>query len=218
MTATSIAGIQRFSGRHSSAPAIVTMPTIGAEGCTLSIVNDAARSVSNTDRPRDSGRPRNAPTWLLMIRIAAPAVKPTITECGTRSTRRPARASPSSSCIAPTRKVSVSTSATYWPEPAAASGAISARVVSEIAFAGPVTIRRLEPNSAATMHGTIAEYRPYCGGMPASVAKARPCGSTTTAPVRPASRSARTTPGCRSSGSQRANGSERGRASGTRGI
>jgi hypothetical protein len=32
--------------------------------------------------------------------------------------------------------------------------------VSEIALAGPVTIRRLDPNSAAMMQGTIAAYKP----------------------------------------------------------
>jgi hypothetical protein len=68
-----------------------------------------------------------------------------------------------------------------------------------MALAGPVTIRRLEPNSAATMHGSSAAYRPYWGGTPAKVAKATPCGSTTTAPVRPASASARSAPGWRHS-------------------
>ena len=34
--------------------------------------------------------------------------------------------------------------------------ATSAMVVSEMALAGPVTIRRLEPNSAAITHGIIA--------------------------------------------------------------
>ena len=141
-----------------------------------------------------------------MISSAAPAVKPTTTECGTRSTIAPTRARPSSSCIAPTRKLSVSTSWMYCGVPGTASGAISAIVVSEIALAGPVTISRLEPNSAATMHGSIAAYSPYCGGSPASVAKATPCGSTTTAPVRPAIRSARSVPGSRQTGAQRMNG------------
>jgi len=49
----------------------------------------------------------------------------------------------------------------------------------------------------------MAAYRPYCGGMPASVAKATPWGSTTTAPVKPASRSARRPPGWRHSSCQR---------------
>jgi hypothetical protein len=37
-----------------------------------------------------------------------------------------------------------------------ARGAIKAIVVREIALAGPVTIKRLEPNKAAMMQGTIA--------------------------------------------------------------
>ncbi len=63
--------------------------------------------------------------------------------------------------MVPTRKLNVSTSCTYCGEPAAASGAINAIVVSEMALAGPVTIRRLDPNSAATMHGSMAAYSPY---------------------------------------------------------
>ena len=141
-----------------------------------------------------------------MISSAAPAVKPTTTECGTRSTMAPTRASPSSNCMAPTRKVKVSTSCMYCGEPTSARGAISAIVVNEMAFAGPVTISRLDPNSAATMQGSMAAYRPYCGGNPANVAKATPCGSTTTAPVRPAIRSARSVPGSRHAGAQRMNG------------
>ena len=57
------------------------------------------------------------------------------------------------------------------------------------------------------MHGSMAAYNPYCGGNPASVAKATPCGSTTTAPVNPAIRSARSAPGSRQTGAQRMNGS-----------
>ena len=41
------------------------------------------------------------------------------------------------------------------------------------------------------MHGTTAVYRPYSGGRPASVAKAMPCGRTSSAPSTPAMRSAR---------------------------
>ncbi len=147
--------------------------------------------------------PSAVPSWLATISTAAPAVKPTTTECGTLSTSAPTRASPSSNCITPTSSASVSTSLTYSGEPTAASGATSAIVVNEIALAGPVTIKRLAPNSAATMHGSIAAYNPYCGGIPASVAKATPCGSTTTAPVSPASASARSAPGWRHSSRHR---------------
>src|SRR6188508_456767 len=56
---------------------------------------------------------------------------------------------------------------------------------------GPETTCRLEPNSAATAQGTIAVARPYSGGRPARVAKAKPCGRTRRAPSRPARASAR---------------------------
>ena len=96
---------------------------------------------------------------------------------------------------------------TYWGEPTGASGASKAMVVSAIALAGPVTISRLDPNSAATMQGSTAAANPCCGGSPASVANARAWGSTTTAPVRPASRSARRAPGWRHSSRHRITGS-----------
>ena len=73
----------------------------------------------------------------------------------------------------------------------AASGASVANRASELALVGPETTCQLEPNSAATMHGTTAVYRPYSGGSPASVAKAIPCGRTSSAPSTPATRSAR---------------------------
>ena len=70
-----------------------------------------------------------------------------------------------------------------------------ANSASELAFVGPDITCQLEPNSAATMHGTMAVYRPYSGGSPASVAKAMPCGSTSTAPSKPASASGRSVAG-----------------------
>src|SRR6266496_6108493 len=66
----------------------------------------------------------------------------------------------------------------------------TANTMSETGLVGPATVCKDEPNSAATTVGTIAQYRPYSGGSPARVANATPCGSTTTAPMRPASASA----------------------------
>src|SRR2546425_9058813 len=62
--------------------------------------------------------------------------------------------------------------------------------MSDTGLVGPATVCRDEPNSAATIAGTMAKYRPYSGGSPASVAKETPWGSTTMAPTRPASASA----------------------------
>ena len=80
-----------------------------------------------------------------------------------------------------------------------------------MALAGPVIMTRLDPNRAATRQGNIAAYRPYWGGMPASVANAMPCGRTTIAPVMPARISARSTPGVRSSGAHSRKGRKRAR-------
>ena len=59
--------------------------------------------------PRTSGRPKAGPTWLLKMSTAAPAVKPTMTLCGTLSANAPTRAKPSKSCVRPTMKLSVMT-------------------------------------------------------------------------------------------------------------
>jgi hypothetical protein len=79
----------------------------------------------------------------------------------------------------------------YCGLPATASGASVAASAKETALLGPDIRCRLEPNSAATAHGSTAAAKPICGGSPASVAKAIACGSTSTAPSRPANRSAR---------------------------
>src|SRR5262245_40004517 len=63
--------------------------------------------------------------------------------------------------------------------------------MSDTGFVGPATVCSDELKSAATSVGTMAQYRPYSGGRPASVANATPCGSTTIAPITPASASAR---------------------------
>ena len=74
--------------------------------------------------------------------------------------------------------------------PGEANGVIVANTTSAIALVGPETWCHDEPQSAATTAGSIAQYRPNCGGRPASVAYATPCGSTTSAPMRPARTSA----------------------------
>ena len=111
-TATSMAGTMRFHGRASTANTTVLAPASRAMGCVCPKAPSAAATLSNTGWPRGKARPSRGPSWLLAISTAAPAVKPTTTECGTFSTMAPARARPSSSCRAPTRKASVSTSST----------------------------------------------------------------------------------------------------------
>ena len=104
----------------------------------------------------------------------------------------PRRSAPIRNCIVPTSTVTASASAMYSGEPTRASGASVATRASEFALVGPETTCQLEPNSAATMQGTTAVYRPYSGGSPASVANAIPCGRTSSAPSTPATTSART--------------------------
>ena len=202
-TPISNAGIVRFQGSQRMQASAVAMQVTSAVSEVLPRRDASDCRLAIIDKPRVCSIPSAGANWLFMMSTAAPTVNPTTTECGTISTNFPARIRPSKSWMTPTMKVSVSTSETYLADPSTASGTMRLIVISEIAFAGPVTINRLEPNSAAMRQGTMAEYRPYCGGMPASVAKATPCGNTTMAPVNPASTSARIAPGRRSSGSQR---------------
>src|SRR3990167_8815846 len=124
------------------------------------------------------------------MRIAAPAVKPTTTECDTKLTNVPMRASPSTNWYTPARKVSVSAIWMNLALPGSANLATVANTTIEIAVVGPEIRWREEPNSAAIIGGTMAVYRPYTGGRPAMSANATPCGSTMMAPVKPAIRSA----------------------------
>src|SRR5512134_2565537 len=88
-----------------------------------------------------------------------------------------------------------------------------ANSTTEIDVVGPETRCQDEPNSAATMAGTMAAYSPYSGGRQAMVAKATAWGSTTMAPVRPARASARSV-ALPTRGSQRRNGNRRAAALG----
>src|SRR5205814_3567199 len=105
----------------------------------------------------------------------------------------------------PVRKATVRTRLMYSGLPGDASGLKLANIRIATAFVGPAIMCKLDPNSADSAGGTIAAYRPYCGGRPARMAKATPCGNRSTAPVRPATRSARVV--CRlTSGHQRRKG------------
>src|SRR5689334_4456986 len=79
------------------------------------------------------------------------------------------------------RRVSASS---LVPRPATAL-----KTTSEMAFVGPLIRWDDEPNSAASTVGTMAVYRPYCGGRPAISAYAMAWGTATAATVRPAARS-----------------------------
>src|SRR3989344_1158956 len=146
--------------------------------------------VCRNDSPAGMGTPKKCLSWLVAMRIAAPAVKPTTTECDTKLTNVPMRASPSTNWYTPARKVSVSAIWMNLALPGSANFATAANTTIEIAVVGPEMRWREEPNSAAMMGGTMAVYRPYTGGSPAMSANATPCGSTMTAPGTPATRPA----------------------------
>jgi hypothetical protein len=141
---------------------------------------------------RGMGMPKKFFTWLQAMSTAAPAVKPTTTVCDTKFTSTPMRSRPQqASCTTPTSRLRVSARLTKAALPGSASGLSVASTTMEMAVVGPDTRCHDDPNSAATMAGTMAAYRPYSGGMPAMVAKATPCGTRMMLPVRPAIRSAR---------------------------
>src|SRR3989338_1789926 len=141
--------------------------------------------------PRAMSIPKKFFTWLAAMSNAAPAVKPMTTVCEMKLTSTPMRARPRINWNNPVKKVSVSTMLMNSGEPGSAKGLMAANTAMEIAVVGPDTRCQLDPNSAAMMAGSIAAYRPYSGGIPAMVAKATPCGSTISAPVKPAIKSAR---------------------------
>ena len=135
--------------------------------------------------------PKKLRIWLAAINTAAPLVNPMTTVCEMKFTTAPRRAKPSASWKMPTCRVSVRARPTYSGVPGSARLWIAAKSAIDIAVVGPDTRCHDEPKRAATMAGTIAAYRPYCGGRPAMVAKATPWGRTIRAPVKPASRSSR---------------------------
>ena len=68
----------------------------------------------------------------------------------------PSRSPPTRHCTTPTSSVTVSTSSMYSALPAGAIEPSEASSASDSALVGPDITCRLEPNSAATAHGTIA--------------------------------------------------------------
>ena len=139
---------------------------------------------------RGIGTPKKFRACETMMRVPTPAVYPTTTECEMKLTIMPSLNSPRDNSSTPTIAAKVSASSTYRADPGSANAESEANKISEAVVLGPATRCQEEPNSAAMIVGTIPAYRPYCGGMPAIVAKATPCGSTTMAPVRPARKSA----------------------------
>ena len=116
-----------------------------------------ARRLARKPAPVGIGTPKKLRSCATMMSSAAPAVKPTITVCEMKLTSVPRRARPSTSWIAPTSRHSVRTSRMYSSLPGSASGATAANTTSDSALVGPETRCQDEPNSAATMTGTIAQ-------------------------------------------------------------
>ena len=92
--------------------------------------------------------------------IAAALMKPMMTGWEMKLTITPSLNAPIAIWIRPTRSASSSASTTYWSVPAIASGASAEAVMSEITATGPVRSWRDEPQSAPTMAGMNAAYRP----------------------------------------------------------
>ncbi len=113
-----------------------------------------------------------------------PAVKPVVTGCGIICSKRPSRAMPMRTRIAPAIRVATSRPAT--PN-CLRIGATS----TTIAAVGPVIWTREPPSSAQIAPARIAVYRPYCGGTPVATAIAMARGNATAPTRMPAFRSAR---------------------------
>ena len=109
-TPTSIAGTRRFSGAHRRTMTMVTSAEAIGSGCQRAIAPRTPSHCWATELPPGSDTPVSTGSCALTISTAAPPVKPTITEWGTRSISRPARIRPSSTCSTPTRNDRVITS------------------------------------------------------------------------------------------------------------
>ena len=198
-SASSRCGPRRQAIRPATAATSVTPPT-ASDGAEI----PAAHACHGDVRPTAPSMPANA---YQAISPAAPLVKPSITAGEMKLASAPSRAAARPSCISPTRPVSSRASGTTSHASPAASGTSMAPSASDVALVGPVSTNRLDPASAATAHGSTAAARPIAGGRPASAAKAIACGSTSNAPSRPASASARRLAGlmcCTQPPSQRA--------------
>jgi hypothetical protein len=66
------------------------------------------------------------------------------------------------------------------------SGLPYADTIRDMIAVGPKVISLLVPKIQYTKQPIKAEYRPYCGGKPATRAYARPCGTTINPTVNPA--------------------------------
>jgi len=116
---------------------MVAAPTPALHGFVSGRWKKKCCQVSGNDNPRATASPKNGPSWAVMIRQAAPAVKLTTTVWEMRFTSAPRRASPRPSCIRPTSSVSVSASRMYCSLPGSASGARLAKTKMEMTLVGP---------------------------------------------------------------------------------
>ncbi len=94
--------------------------------------------------------------WLKKIRIAAPAVKPTMTECDTRLTSWPRFTRPRSSWKIPASRVMLKTALMNSGDPGAKFSDRVAKITTEIAVVGPETRCHELPKRAAITGVTIA--------------------------------------------------------------
>ena len=100
-TPTSTAGTRRVKCGQSVMRAAVPSPRASEGRWIASIWRAALSSVPTKPSVGAMLRRRSGPSWLEMIRMPAPAVKPTATESETKLTSTPKRASPISSRMSP---------------------------------------------------------------------------------------------------------------------
>ena len=184
---------KRCAATAASVPPTSASISAGARGHRRRTVKASANVSAPTASAGTSGRGHtpSSTSACQPISTAAPLVKPSSTEGATKCVSTPSRSSATATWISPISSVITSASRRYSALPAAASGASDAASASDSALVGPVSTCRLDPASAAIRVGTTALYRPQAAGKPASVAKAMPCGSTSTAASKAACASAR---------------------------
>ena len=100
-------GTRGMRRRETSPAPRVVRPTRAAGGLIESALNARNASVPKASRAAGTCTPRKCSSWLIAMRIAAPAVNPTMTGWDTKFTSTPSRAMPSANWMTPTIRVRV---------------------------------------------------------------------------------------------------------------
>ena len=107
---------------------------------------------------------QSLPSWLAMMTMAAPFMKPSITGLDRKSAAAPSRSQAASSRIPATSNASQADTATALPGSPSDSGPMAAPTMMAIAASGPTITCREPVNNAKATIAPRAAYSPAIGG------------------------------------------------------